>query len=363
MAIGSNGQVRVDNSTFDFGITGYSSFQRIQATSGTLRGNVDFNDVSDLASLFEFQDSLANISEVVLANHGTLFGPATIKSSLSNEVDGQIEISSGERLRFAGATNHNRGELVNLGGILRFDNEVTNLADGFISGRGTFAADNWENNGVMAFSSGNADILGDVNQFGAGAIVTTGNGTTTFFDDVSHNGVEIRTSAGSTTVFLGGMTGVGSFTGAGTVIHEGDLRPGNSPGTLAYEGNVVMGQFSTTNFELAGILHGEFDRLEIGGDLFLDGLLNVSLIDGFELGYGMEFLVADIGGDLFGQFNGLGEGDRIDVFNGFDLYISYEAGDGNDLGLFTRSIPEPTSAAVMGFGCLAVVLRRQRRKS
>ena len=355
--IDPEGLVTVDNGTFNFGRTHYDDFRRILAISGTLTGGVVFTGTEDFQNLHELQNSFIDTSEVNLGNFGSLYGGATIHAGLGNL--GEVEVGLGERLRFTGNTNTNAGEIVNLGGSIRFDNAIVNNEHGFIAGRGTFRSSSWENSGVVAVSSGNADILGDFDNIDMGMIITTGGATTTFFDDVTHNGGEIRTSAGSQTVFLGAVDGAGDFTGAGTVFFEGDLRPGNSPGVIEFGGDVVLSDSSLTQIELAGLGVGEYDRLNIAGDLFISGELDVELVDGFSLESNSSFLVFDVTGNLTGNFDQLAEGDRVGVFDGRDLFISYQAGDGNDIALFT-AVPEPTS----GFAILAVMgialLRRKK---
>src|SRR4029450_1247268 len=93
-----------------------------------------------------------------------------------------------------------------------------------------------------ALSGGNSDIRGDVTNSAGARIVTSGAGViTTFYDDVVHNGLEIFTGANSSTVFFGAQSGAGPFTGTGTVYFIGDLRPGNSPASVIYEGDVSLG--------------------------------------------------------------------------------------------------------------------------
>ena len=208
--------------------------------------------------------------------------------------------------------------------------------------------------------SGNTtDFLGDLEIIDEGAIVTTGNSITTFFDDVIHNGNEIRTSLGSSSVFLGSVSGEGDFTGLGTVIFEGDLRPGNSPGKIRYEGDVLMGLASSTVFELGGGLDGEYDRIEVGGDLYVNGGLEVELVNGFQLEYDMQFLVADVVGLNHGNYDGVFEGDSVGRFGGIDLFISYHGGDGNDIILYTQTVPEPNT--IFGFGLFLVGIACRRR--
>ena len=85
----------------------------------------------------------------------------------------------------------------------------------------------------------------------------------------------------------------------------------------------------------------EHDFIDITGDLIIDGgSLETSLIDGFKLERGQEFLIAKIGGNLIGHYEGLEEGDSVGMFESIyghkiGLHISYVAGDGNDISLFT----------------------------
>ncbi len=295
------------------------------------------------------------MEDVTLSNVGTLFGNASLGTALIN--DGQVETIAGERMRFAGANNVNRGEIHNFGGQVRFDQSLAN--ESFIAGRGQFIAGDWMNEGVMAFSGGNADVIGDLINLTGGQIVTTGVGVTTFFDDVVHNGLEIRTSAGSNSVFLGEVSGSGPFTGTGTVYFEGDLRPGNSPAIVEFEGDLVLGTLAATFIEIGGLNLGEFDQLQVAGDMYLDGNFHVSLIDGFTLGFNQEFLIADVGGALSGTFFGLDEGDLVGTFGSHDLFISYSRGSSSGVSLFT-AVPEPSTAGCVVFAALAVYWKRRR---
>lgn len=99
----------------------------------------------------------------------------------------------------------------------------------------------------------------------------------------------------------------------------------------------------------------------VTGELGLAGELDVDLLDNSRLTYSDEFIIADVAGDLVGQFNGLNEGDLVASFEGMDLFITYNGGDGNDVTLFT-SVPEPgTGALLLLSGIFALGLRRKRR--
>ena len=243
---------------------------------------------------------------------------------------------------------------------MRFDGSVTNNSSGLIAGRGQFIANGgWINEGVMAFSGGNTDIVGDISIEANGMVVTAGNSTTTFYDDVVHNGAEIHTADGSSTIFFGSMSGASGFTGTGTVFFEGDLRPGNSPNIVGFEGDVSIGSNASTLLEIGGQVAGLFDKLDIEGDLDLGGELQVLMYGGHELGLNEEYLVIDVAGDRTGMFDNFAEGDLVGTFNDHELYITYFGGDGNDVALFT-AVPESTSLAT--FAAIVLVALRRRRK-
>lgn len=386
--IGSNGSVFLDGGTFDSGVIDRSSFDRISGTSGTVRGSLrvtGYNDINDLEDV-----SIENLdtAEIRYGNSGVIFGDGISTRGMDNLNGGEVRVAAGQWQRW-GPGNSNTGQInvidgtvefeadfqnrgqffsdtragsINLfDGTLRVSNNLFNDMNAFIGGRGRIIAGAGINNrGVMAFSGGNTDIIGDVeNNNLMSQIITSGNGTTTFFDDVEHNGAEIRTSEGSATVFLGAVSGNGDFTGTGNVFFEGDLRPGNSPDVVSFEGGVFFSSSLTSNFELAGLELGDFDKLEIAGDLSLGGNLVVDLLGDFQLGLGDEFLIAETAGNVSGQFIGLSEGDLVGSFGGTDLFITYSGGNGNDVGLFT-AIPEPASmtfASLMLVGC---AIRRRR---
>ncbi|WP_425398577.1 beta strand repeat-containing protein [Aeoliella sp.] len=305
VSIGDQGTIELNRGRLEFGLMSIEDFGQIIGTSGELAGDLEpisgFTDAATLPA--SLSSETLNFSEVNLVNQGILFGTASVDVALRNDVSSEVETSVGDRLRFGGVGNINAGEINNFGGQIRFDGDATNQATGFVGGRGQFIADGgWTNAGVMAFTAGPADLLGDFTNTAGGVVVTSGNAVTTFFDDLEHNGAEIRTAEGSATVVLGEASGAGAYTGTGTVFFEGDLRPGNSPAVVSFEGDVSIGQTADTLLELAGTELGEFDRLEIAGDLSLDGDLTVELIEGFAPQLGASFEVISTGGQITGEF-------------------------------------------------------------
>ena len=375
----TGGTFTVDGGRFEFGTTTASNIGNLNLVSGSLVGVANLSGFTNVASLTALQNTSVDMTDVLLsnANAGVLYGSGLLSTALFNQ--GELRTLATDFVYFAG-DGHNADRITNLGGLTEFGEHLTNQAGGEINnfggtvilgtmtnelggeinGRGQFIANvGWINQGEMRFSNGTTDVLGAFDHQAGGVIITSGDGTTTFYDDVVHNGAEIRTADGSNTVFFGDLSGSGAFTGSGDVLIEGGYSPGSSPNVITIDGTLRLGSSSMLEIELAGIGYGEFDRLEIGEDLYLAGQLDVLTIDDFQLGHGQEFIFADVTRDLFGQFSNFGEGDLVGNFNGTNLFISYSAGDGNDVGLFSV-VPEPGSAIVLIGMMLGVGLRRRR---
>lgn len=184
-----------------------------------------------------------------LLNDGVLTGTGRIEVVLTNAAGGEVNAVS-DTLTFTQAVNNNTGASINaIGSTLSFD-------DGL-----------------------NSD--GEIN-----LINSTVNG------DVANNGV---VSLAGTNTFTGTVSGSGTFTGSGTGAFAGVLSPGNSPGLLAFEGDLELKPTATLEIEIAGTTPGiEHDRIEVGSFAALEGALDVTLLDGFvpELGDRFAFLFA-----------------------------------------------------------------------
>ena len=132
------------------------------------------------------------------------------------------------------------------------------------------------------------------------------------------------------------------------------FNSGNSTG-----GHKIIGNFDhltggIKQIELGGTENFDFNRIEtehdfteITGDLIVNGgKLEVSLIDDFKLQRGQEFIIAKVDGELIGEYDGLSEGASIGHFdsiygNKIGLNITYTAGNGNDIALYTEPLTNP----------------------
>lgn len=181
----------------------------------------------------------------------------------------------------------------------------------------------------------------------------TGTGTFNFNGDATSLSGQFR-------VYDGVLAGQGRFNDL-QVFSTSTLAPGNSAGSNLAD-SLYLASASTLEIELGGLVAGdEYDQLLINGNATMLGSLTVSLIDGFTLARNQEFLIADVGGVLSGQFTGLGEGDLVGNFGGVDLFISYGAGNGNDISLFTSSVPEPSPLMLLAAFVTCGLARRRKR--
>jgi T5SS/PEP-CTERM-associated repeat protein len=266
--------------------------------------------ITNNGSTLALQGPLARVTGPFANFAGFVTGTGRFTSGMNNGANGFILVNTGYQIIIDAGTPTNAGTIELAGGTIQYSGTLTNLATGTISGRGVFrgsantpGSNGLTNNGVLSFSGGLTDIFGDVNNAASGTIVAAGASTVTFYDDVVNNG-EIRTAAGSRTVFFGSVTGAGPFTGTGVVELNGDLKPGNSPAEVTFSGNVTLNATAGLDIELGGTTKGsQYDSLTIAGAASLSGDLNVSLLGGFAPTSGQSFEILTAAGGIGGTFD------------------------------------------------------------
>jgi len=276
----------------------------VMARSLRLGGAVSGSSVLELSAgaVLSLPDGLEMQPGGVLAGDGSVDAggdPLLIPSGA------EIRVSDGEKLRIASGMASNEG-LVDVVGLdaparLEFDAPLTNEADtGYIVAHNAVVrfAMGLNNMGSIGVTGESNQIFGDIDNAMTGQIIVSGGATAVFQDDVSNTGVIQVSAAGGvagTAVFFGSFSGIGTI-GAGNVFLEGDTRPGFSPGTMSFGGNVSLGPQSSLEIQIAGTAPGTgYDRIEVADHLDLGGSLAVSFIDGFVPAPGDSFDVWDAG--------------------------------------------------------------------
>jgi hypothetical protein len=121
--------------------------------------------------------------------------------------------------------------------------------------------------------------------------------------------------------FLGGELRFNTFD-TNLVNANGTVAPGRSVGDADVVGNYTQQAAATLDVQIGGILPGQWDRLDVSGNAILDGVLEVSLVDGFVPVAGNSFPVLEtIFGNVSGQFDAI----VAPVFDGLTFQATYDA--------------------------------------
>lgn len=340
-------------------------------TGGTLRGNGDLgggNDVVNVSgtlatgaaalNLGAGNDTLVLNDTAVLSGVGVNAGTGG-QSGVGDTL--QVVTNAGRTLDSANVTNFE--SLLKQGaGTLTLTGAHSYTAGTTISA-GTLQVGNGAidgalttptvaNNGVLAFNLNSDYTFGGVIS-GSGAVNKLGTGTTTLTGTNTYGGqtnVQAGTllvdgnQSGATgaTLVSGGATlgGTGTIGGSITVADGGTLSPGdagNAPGTLTINGNLSLGNSNlNVNFGQANVPGGALnDLVNVGGNLTLDGTLNVTQSAGGNFGPGV-YRVINYNGSL--TDNGLNVTDpnyvvqtsvanQVNLVNSAGLQLSYWDGD------------------------------------
>ena len=312
----------------------------------------------------EFTPDPLDFNDQTYTNNGSF---SQLSGPFSNNLKGIFYNNPGATIGNAVAVFTNNGKLQNSGTIdihVRLDNNgsLNNITDGVIhvydsltvEAAGTLS----NSNKIIAGAYGN--ILNSGNIFNGGLIDLGTSGGFYVKKDANINNTGTIDNSKNLVQPDAGFTNNGSYSGAGKILgnwtDHGKVKPGNSAGGMLIDGNYYK-KDGSKEIELGGTFHGNGDReatehdwIEITGDMELAGELDVSLINGFKLESDQEFIIVKVDGESTGQYDGLEEGDSVGRFansNGgkSKLYISYKAGDGNDIALSTNKLVDDKAPA------------------
>ncbi len=326
--------------------------------------------------------TLTNSSTLTLANGGA------INTALVN--NGVMEVQgdsySAWVLDIGGpATNNGTINLNSYNNNTSLDNPVLNFHQGLVN-NGTLVmrtGGNGTGSNSTTLNIGTGSVL--VNQ-GMGHIIMEGggnriiNGTVankaklsvatnitmgTADSDHTNSGTLILLDDSTATILgnsftnqAGGLLGGNGTFNASTsgIVNEGTVAPGESPGLLTITGDFIQRAGGILDIELSGLIAGsEFDRLTVSGTANLAGILNVSLLDGFDpiLGNSFDFLLA---GNILGDFDQV----LLPSLSGkiFDLSFTDTTAS---LTVVASPVPLPPSLYMFGLALLALGAYRTRK--
>ena len=363
------GEVTIDTVAFSWEHSG-----TLASTAGTTliktgAGSLSFSGTTPLGGALVLREGVVqarpDFASVLLFQGGT-FRPTASDHSLFTPI--RVE-------QTGSAFDVRAGQTIGLTGSLSGGSELRKIGAGQLQLRGEgsrFRGGLSVEEGSLAIYGQNAVPSSTNLQVDSGASIQFHNEGTRFaFDgDISGDG-SVNLVGDGNFVFNGDASGLagdflvssGTLSGSGAFgnldIGSATFSPGESPAIVDIV-NFNLSSAGLLDIELGGSLAGfEFDQLQISGDANIAGMLDVSLINGFTLGENQEFLIADIGGSLTGEFQGLSEGSLVGTFNDQDLFITYRAGSGNSIGLFT-SVPEPSSFGLCLMIGTAACMHRRR---
>jgi fibronectin-binding autotransporter adhesin len=160
---------------------------------------------------------------------------------------------------------------------------VTNTLHINSAGRLTNVGGNVLAGNVQLDAGGRWTVSDGVQSVGTGLV----NHGTLVLIDTTING-PVNSPAGSVVNVIGGVlfnqlvSGAGQFFGSGTTTFNGGYHPGDSPATVNFQGGVALGGSNTLAIELGGLTPGgQYDQVQVAGQLLLGGTLAVSFINGF----------------------------------------------------------------------------------
>ena len=344
-------------------------------------------DVADGTDAVDLQVSNShNRAGITKNGAGTLSLTSTANNLQTNVLDinaGVVELGGAGRL-----VNGNYSGNITNDAIFRHNSTNNQNLNGVISGTGAIEKDN----------TGTLTLTG-ANTYSGTTTVSNGTLTLSAADNNIANSTSIDVASGATLDVSGitngfalangqTLSGAGTVTGGMTIALGSVISPGNSPGTLSTgaqtwnDGGSYLWEINASND--AGGTQGAdpgWDWLDITGSLDLSSLT----AGGFTIDID-SLTSGNIAGDAVG-FDTWTKGSPGDVdysftiatassgITGFDAdnftldssgFSNAPSWDwqivlsGSDLVLEAYAVPEPSSAALLGLGGLALMLRRKR---
>ena len=276
----------------------------------------------------EFDGAISGTGQVTKYNGGTMWlnGDNTFSGTLT--VNGGTVVLRGNNSAMSGTIHvlSNRSLYAGINNSLSDQTRVTLDAGatltmesgeqwGSLSGAGDVDLGSYSN--AVGYDNADADFSGYMT--GSGSFTKGGTGVMTLSGTVTRTGETIIEDG----VLLADHD---SALGSGDVaLTGGSLAVADGAGTLSVGGDYTQGSGGTLEIELGGAAPGtEYDQLNVTGTANLAGTLEITLIDGYELEAGQEYVILTAGA-VTGSFdNTVGLPEDFEVtYNADSVTISF----------------------------------------
>ncbi|MBC7514553.1 MAG: hypothetical protein H7234_08980 [Herminiimonas sp.] len=275
-----------------------------------------------------------NWSNAAITGSGTL----TTRAGATTNIIGSVALND-KTWNNVGTVNLSGGANLLLGGdgsiATTINNQgVFNVNDSAIGYTVTNLNKGFQNTGIFRKSTSLASGTDNINiPFNNSGTVTVASGTAVIDLHNQRNGT-LDIASGATLRTLNDFTndvgavvsGSGALMaggGSSTVINNGDISPGsaNAVGRLTLQGNYRQGSSGRLNVRLAG--NSNYDRLDVSGNVALDGTLVASTLNGYVPIAGDSFVFLTGGGNRTGTFSSTALPTNLQV--GYNLFAGEAA--------------------------------------
>jgi len=328
-----SGQLTIAGLTLsgDLDLSSVASAGTIVITDFTASGNLDLSSVGSASSIAINTCSVSgNLDLSAVASVGQI---EIIGSTVSGELNLGSLVSSGDlTIINSTATTINLSSVTNVSGDLTItDNGVTNI-----------------NLTSLSNVSGNLEVIGNTATFINLTSVTNISGDLTIVSNAPDASTDLSSlcnfgnETNATTMTVEGNVTVtncltlgtnatlaGSATVDGSVTNNGTISPGASPGRFDITGNLVQTSSARLRLEIGGYAPGEFDTVNVLGNVTLGGMLSVSLINNFPgvMTNGASFTLLTAGSPFTGSFANVASGGSLTTKDGYARFTVHYSGE------------------------------------
>ena len=355
----------------------------LQIGSGSTTGSIAGNVVNNSSLIFNRSDTSTYSGMISGTGAVSKQGAGTLTLSGNNSYTGGTNLSAGV-LAVGGTSALGTGPLALNGGTLRAASgggsvatAVSLNANTTIDGSDALTiGGNVTLNGFNTLTFNNTaqtTISGQIGESSTSILIKLGNGELQLTGANSYTGgtlvqsgtVRINNTTGSAfgagaVTAASGATLTGSGIISGAVQMNGTWAPGNSPGLVTVNSNVVLN--GILDMELGGVLRatpssggaGYYDAINVLGGLTIGGTLNVVLSNDFVPSFGDSFEILQYG-QLSGDFGTVN-------YPALSGRLSWERTI-SAVSMTITVVPEPSTYAISAIASagLASLMRRRKR--